>query len=186
MLELLATYSITEILVFIVMLALAFKGVVSFVDWFKNRFGTKINGKTEAEIQEEAVEEMEEEARNSILQGRLLLGEQRMREHDEKFTAINDKLTQMSTETEDKFNKLTNMVELLLTSDRDSIKAYIVDKHHYFYYNKKWIDDYSMDCIEKKYETYKLENGNSYVEELVKQLRSLPKRNPSQSKDKEE
>ena len=184
MLELLAAYNITEILVFIVMLAIAFKGAVSFVDWFKGRFGSKINGKTVEEIQEEAVEEIEEEARNSILQGRLLLGEQRMREHDEKFTEINDKLTRMSTETEDKFNKLTSMVELLLTSDRDSIKAYIVDKHHYFYYNKKWIDDYSMDCLEKKYETYKLENGNSYVGDLMKQLRSLPKQQPPKGEEK--
>jgi len=33
MLELLAAYSVEEILVFIVMLAVAIKGVVSFIDW---------------------------------------------------------------------------------------------------------------------------------------------------------
>jgi hypothetical protein len=76
---------------------------------------------------------------------------------------------------EEKIDKLTQMVELLLTSDRDNIKAYIVEKHHYFCYNRKWIDDYSMDCIEKKYETYKKENGNSYVGDLMKELRALPK-----------
>lgn len=158
MLELLATYSITEILVFIIMLAVAFKAVVSYgawlVDWLKKRFG----GKSQNEIQEELQEEATEEARNNILHGRLVLGEQKMREHEEKI------------------DKLTKMVELLLTSDRDNIKAYIVEKHHYFCYTKKWIDDYSMDCLEKKYETYKQENGNSYVGDLIKELRALPKK----------
>lgn len=180
MLELLAAYSITDILVFIVMLAIAFKSTVTFIEWLKGWLKSKFGGKSKAEIREEIEEEIEEEARNTILQGRLLLGEQRMKEHDVKFTEINDKLTEMSTETENKFNKLTSMVELLLTSDRDSIKAFIVDKHHYFYYNKKWIDDYSMDCLEKKYDTYQKENGNSYVGDLMKQLRSLPKQPPTE------
>lgn len=161
MLELLTAYSLTEILIFIVMLAVAVKGVVTYGAWLKGWLKEKFGGKTEEEIQEEIQEEFDEEARNSILQGRLLLGEQKMRDHEEKI------------------DKLTKMIELLLTSDRDNIKAYIVEKHHYFCYNKKWIDDYSMDCIEKKYETYQKENGNSYVSDLVKDLRALPPKPPA-------
>lgn len=157
MLELLTAYSITEILVFIVILAIAIKGVVTYAEWLKGWLKKKFGGKPTEEVQEEIQEELEEEARNNILQGRLLLGEQKMRDHEEKI------------------DKLTQMVELLLTSDRDNIKAYIVEKHHYFCYTKKWIDDYSMDCIEKKYKTYRKENGNSYVGDLVKELRALPK-----------
>lgn len=157
MLELLAAYSLTEILIFIIMLAVAIKGVVSYVEWATEKLKKKYGGKTKAELQEEIQEELDEEAKNNILQGRLLLGEQKMKDHEEKI------------------DKLTQMVELLLTSDRDNIKAYIVEKHHYFCYNKKWIDDYSMDCLEKKYETYKKENGNSYVGDLMKELRALPK-----------
>ena len=157
MLELLTAYSITEILVFIVILAIAIKGVITYVEWLKGWLKKKFEGKSTEEVQEEIQEELEEEARNNILQGRLLLGEQKMRDHEEKI------------------DKLTQMVELLLTSDRDNIKAYIVEKHHYFCYTKKWIDDYSMDCLEKKYETYQKENGNSYVGDLMKELRALPK-----------
>lgn len=161
MLELLTAYSLTEILIFIIMLAVAVKGVVTYGAWLKGWLKEKFGGKTEEEIQEEIQEEFDEEARNNILQGRLLLGEQKMRDHEEKI------------------DKLTKMIELLLTSDRDNIKAYIVEKHHYFCYNKKWIDDYSMDCIEKKYETYQKENGNSYVSDLVKDLRALPPKPPA-------
>ena len=161
MLELLTAYSLTDILVFIVMLAIAFKAVVTYGTWLYGWLKQKFGGKTEKEIQEEVQEEMDEEARSNILQGRLLLGEQKMRDHEEKI------------------DKLTQMVELLLTSDRDNIKAYIVEKHHYFCYNRKWIDDYSMDCIEKKYETYQKENGNSYVSDLVKDLRALPPKPPA-------
>ena len=157
MLELLAAYSLTDILVFIVMLAIALKGAITYGEWLKEWLKKKFGGKTEKEIQEEIQEEQEEQSKNSILQGRLLLGEQKMKEHEEKI------------------DKLTEMMELLLASDRDNIKAYIVEKHHYFCYTKKWIDDYSIDCLEKKYDTYKKENGNSYVGDLMKDLRALPK-----------
>lgn len=172
MLNLLAAYSLTDIIIFIVMLAIAFKSVVSFCEWMKGWLQKKFGRKTEIEIQkelhdkvqEEVEEELEEEARNNILQGRLLLGEKKMKEHEEKI------------------DKLTQMVELLIASDRDSIKAYIVEKHHYFCYNKKWIDDFSMDCIEKKYNTYKKEQGNSYVGDLMQDLRALPNVPPKNHK----
>ena len=46
-----------------------------------------------------------------------------------------------------------------MNSDKDAIKAFITREHHYFCYQKKWIDDYSLDCIEKRYEHYKEEEA---------------------------
>lgn len=69
-------------------------------------------------------------------------------------------------------------VELLMQSDRDSIKAFITKQHHYFCYQLKEIDDQSLDCIEKRYSHYKDQGGNSYIDTLMSELRSLPKSLP--------
>jgi hypothetical protein len=63
-------------------------------------------------------------------------------------------------------------------SDKDDIKAFITDKHHYFCYERKWIDDYSMDCIERRYSHYKDEGGNSFIATLMDELKALPKQSP--------
>jgi hypothetical protein len=38
-----------------------------------------------------------------------------------------------------------------MKSDKDSIKAFITKEHHYFCYEKGWIDDYNLDCLEKRF-----------------------------------
>lgn len=67
------------------------------------------------------------------------------------------------------------LIHLLLQSDKDDIKAFITRQHHYFCYQKEWIDDYSLDCIEQRYTHYKDEGGNSFISSLMKELRALPK-----------
>lgn len=71
--------------------------------------------------------------------------------------------------------KLTEKVDMLIDSDKDDIKAYITDKHHYYVYTQKWIDDYTLDCIVRRFKHYQDEGGNSFIETLMKELRALPK-----------
>ena len=70
---------------------------------------------------------------------------------------------------------LTDKINLLIDSDKDSIKSFITDRYHHFCYDKKWIDDYSLDCIEKRYKHYTDEGGNTFINDLMKELRALPK-----------
>lgn len=78
-------------------------------------------------------------------------------------------------------DNLKEMIGILIQSDRDDIKAYITKQHHYFVYQKRWIDDYSLDCIEKRYNHYIKENGNSFIKSLMIQIRQLPKKPIDQS-----
>ena len=66
-------------------------------------------------------------------------------------------------------------VNILVNSDKDSIKSWIVEKHHHFCYEIKAIDYYSLESIERRYEHYKQEEGNSYVATLMEELKALPK-----------
>jgi len=139
MLELLAAYSVEEILVFIVMLAVAIKGVVSFIDWANKR------------LKEHFGQANDDDKR------------------------LND-LTTRQDNMEKHLDKIDEKLDLLIASDKDDIKSFIVREHHYFCYQKKWIDDYSLDCLEKRYTHYEKENGNSFVLNLMNEVRALPKK----------
>ena len=72
----------------------------------------------------------------------------------------------------------------MVESDKDDIKAWITEKHHFYCYEKRHIDDYSLDCIEKRYAHYQDEGGNSFVEDLMKDIRKLPKTSSLELKNK--
>lgn len=145
LIELLSTYSVGEILIFIVLLALAFKGVVDFYDWAKKKIRGHVDDINKTESEKDTIKE-------NI-----------------------DELFKMQKAQKESIDKLTDSVNLLLQSDKDDIKAWITEKHHYYCYQLKYIDDFSLDCIEKRYAHYKKEGGNSFVEDLMRDLRSLKK-----------
>ena len=67
-------------------------------------------------------------------------------------------------------------MDTLTESDKDDIKAFITREYHYFVEQIGWIDDYSMDCLEKRYAHYVAYRGNTFVGELMKALRALPRK----------
>ena len=155
MLDLLSNYTVSEIIVFLVLLALAVKGVVSYGDWGMNRLRKIFNKETEREKEKREIEE-------------------HFTKQDEKIENLRENL-QKNIETLD---QILNKIDLLMDSDKDSIKSYITEKHHYFVYENKWIDDYSLDCLERRYKHYVNEGGNSFVLDLMEDLRDLPKQSP--------
>lgn len=65
-------------------------------------------------------------------------------------------------------------VDLLLESDKNDIKAWITERYHYFM-ARGVIDDFSLDCIERRFQCYERSGGNSYVAGMVERLRELPR-----------
>lgn len=159
MTELLQNFSLSEIFMFTIFLALAVKSLVSFFDWgygyIKKAFNIGYNRLSEKEQ----------------LQKRLQHGSQVMAT-----------LQQNQEKTDALLNDLSAKVNMLINSDRDDIKSYITREHHYFCYQKRWIDDFSLDCIERRYQHYTDEGGNSFIEGFMEQLRALPKVPPQQEK----
>lgn len=150
--QLLATYGLTEILSFVVILALAFKGVASYFDWFQERNKKSVLKSLQPEELSKRIE-AEVHAREKEIQ---------------KLKDMNDVLKQ-------EMDAMNAKLDLLINSDKDDIKSFITREYHYFVEEKGWIDDYSLDCIERRYEHYKEENGNSFIGDLMYELRKLPK-----------
>lgn len=154
--ELLTAYSISEILIFIVLLALTIKGFVTFWDWAIERL-RKVFKK------EQAAENKEKEMRDGIA------------EAGDKLDEVIDQISTISDQIDD----MKDVVDTLVDSDRDDIKAFLTREHHYFCYQKGWIDDYSLECCEKRYQHYIKEGGNSFIEGFMKEIRALPKQPPN-------
>lgn len=142
MMDLLSSMSLEHLLIFVVLSAIAFKEVVDFISWFKEKMELRDKG---------------QEKKKSNLQ---------------RLDTIEENLNQLSTP----INELSEKVDLLIQSDKDDIKAFITREHHYFCYQVGSIDDYSLDCIEKRYGHYVEEKGNSFVEQLMSEIRSLPRK----------
>ena len=138
----LQNYSIEEILTFIVAIAVAVKGCISFLDW--------------------AIARLKQAFEVSDQPKKL---KQKIQDH-----------TQQIQELKEIIEKLSDKIDVLIKSDRDDIKAFITREHHSFCYEKGWIDDYSLDCIEKRYDHYKEEGGNSFIATLMDEVRALPKK----------
>lgn len=155
MLELLQHYSIPEIFLFIVLLALAFKSVVSFFEWLEERLKKAFNIRFGKMSEKEKINKRIENGENFMTQ---------LREHQKH----NDEALQ----------DLSKKIDILVESDRDDIKAYITKEHHKFCYDKGWIDDFSLDCLEKRFKHYADEGGNSFICGFMQELRALPKRPP--------
>lgn len=153
MLELLSTFSIAQILLFIVLLSIAFKKVADFIDWVQDKI-KKRDKKTITQQEEQ--------------QKRI-----------DRFDQIEKNVVEMNEYMKDMGNK----INILMDSDKDAIKAWITREHHYFCYQRKWIDDYSLDCLERRYSHYVEENGNSFISTLMDELRALPKKEPEDNDD---
>lgn len=82
--------------------------------------------------------------------------------------------------TDEILDKLSTKIDMLIDSDKDAIKSFITEKHHHYCYKVGYIDDFSLDCIEKRFKHYSDQGGNSFIENFMKELRALPIRQPTQ------
>lgn len=146
--KLLNTYTIKEVLIFIVLLALAIKGVLTFMDWAIDRL-RKVFGK---EFQRQTKEQQ---------------SEQRIENLEKNYEQLAKSV-----------NTMSEKIDILVQSDRDDIKSFLTEKHHYFCYQQGWIDDYSLECCERRYAHYVEEGGNSFIGGFMDELRALPKLPP--------
>lgn len=160
--EFFATYSLTDIIIFVVGLAAVYKGFVTFFDWLKSK-------RRKDALEEMKPEELEKGLKKETLDRELQIKELEVK-REQELTSFREQFAGI----QDQVSALNKKVDLLINSDKDDIKSYITREYHYFI-DRGWIDDYSMDCLEKRYSHYVQEDGNSFVAELMSQLRNLPR-----------
>ena len=144
MLDLLKSYSLSDIVIFIVILALAIKELFSLIDYFKKKWYGGFNNRHQAINEKEEFKKQIAEFQQSL-----------------------DELRDTQTKNQEILN-------VLIQSDVEDIRSWIVREHHYYRDNPNAIlDDFQMDCIEKRFACYEKEGGNSYIHDLVYELRDI-------------
>ena len=159
MLDLLQTFSIQQIIIFCILGALSVKGVIEFFKWCKGLYDEKFN-KDYKKIKEE-------ESITNLL---------------EKYDNLEQKIDYLTTQMGIRVDKIESQLNLLTQSDMNDIKGWIVEKHHNLI-KQGWVDDFTMDTLERRYSDYKAEEGNSYIKSLMTELRALPKFPPEKIKE---
>lgn len=146
--ELLARFELTDIIIMLTLLIVGAEKLIKAIDWFRARFRKSYD---EENTLREEVEDL-----NKFYEEKKVV--------DEGFAKVNERI-----------DKVCDLVDMLVESDKESIKAYITERHHFFVQELKWIDYHSMDCLERRFSIYEREHGNSFVEDLMNDLRQLPK-----------
>lgn len=146
--ELLARFELTDIIIMLTLLIVGVEKLIKAIDWLRARFRKSYD---EENTLKEEVEDL-----NKFYEEKKVV--------DDGFAKVNARI-----------DSICDLVNMLVESDKESIKAYITERHHFFVQERKWIDYHSMDCLERRFAIYEKEHGNSFVEDLMNDLRQLPK-----------
>ena len=161
MISLLSSVSITELFIILCMFALALKEFISIIDFFW------------VKLKAIFMKEQTEDDKVKKLQEKIDKIEKWQVEHEQTTLDIKIDYNGAIEELKEQLEKQQKTLDMLVASDRDDIKGWLVQQYHYFM-NLGSIDDFSKDIIEKRATHYFTEGGNSYIEDLLKQIRKLP------------
>ena len=167
MLEFFETFSFSQILIFTVMLSVAVKGVADFIEWVKGKYEKKFN-KDHLALNKQA-----------NLEKYYVTSQKQHQEAMECYQSLENKMDNMAKNIEDRVDKIDAKLQQLTESDMHDIKGWIVEKHHALM-KKGWVDDFTMDTLERRYSDYVAEDGNSYIAGLMSELRALPHFSPEE------
>ena len=162
MMDLLTTYSISEMFLFAVCAVIAVKGTWDLIDFFKGKYLKKFNKDFEKKKQEEILQDHYSDCQ---------------RQYEETMGAY-ESLSEKMDGVIDSIENINTKVNELIESDKHDIKQDIVKQYHYFVDRLGWIDDFSLDTLELRFDDYKSEGGNSYIAGLMSEIRQLPKHPP--------
>lgn len=144
MVELFSTYSGSQLVIILFLVAVAAKEAINLVEYFVKRFKARVLNNSEKENDSGDVHQ-----------------------------TLNS-LNELLKETVSKVN-------VLMESDKDAIKSWIVREWSFFQDCPERLNTFEMDCLEKRYTHYKQEGGNTYVDNIMDDLREIHHNNNTQT-----
>lgn len=160
--------------------------LVGFVIWcihrfreYKKNFNETINEKAKqliaADESKTKLEDMEKNINNIT---------ESIGEITKQLQSITDKLDKNDEELKNTRKKMEKIdetistmkddVDILIDSDKESIRSFILSQYYKITKEGK-VDLYTLNTLDYKYSKYKLEDGNSFVSDLMKVIHSVKK-----------
>ena len=168
-------YSMEELFLVFFVALIAFKTIFELGKYFyekaKNYFGIKTKKQNWEEQTTKSLQTIDSKMDNF---------ETAANKRAERLKKVENKL-----ETLEEYNKTTHKQQkeldksMKLVQERlqENTRSFLIDAHHRFCYDVKGIDDQSLQSMERRYLYYKAAGGNSFIDELMREVRELPRLN---------
>lgn len=178
--SLLTQFSIESVVLFIILIIAAVKCVSDLCEWAYSRIKKYFDIKDEKEERHEEIMEKLNEfdsefKKQSEINQRRDAQIERISSQLNNQEQVNENLNRLLDNQIIKFTDFENQLKILNDRTQDSTRAYIIDKHHHFCYQVKAIDDMSLQDLERRFMYYKAAGGNTFIDSLMDEVRSLPR-----------
>lgn len=147
-----AHYTFQELIVIIIGLLLVGQGIWRLIDFYYEKYQIQIGKKINKE-------EWEKNLANSV------------DSMDKKI----DELFAQNKETHARQDKTEQTLSVLQERMQENTRSFLIDAHHKFCYQLKRIDDLNLQSIERRYLYYKTAGGDTFIDQLMVDIRALPR-----------
>lgn len=152
-------YSIESTIILIILLLLIAKFINELYSYFSEQFNEYFNKKNKVDKQHEEIKNELKKINNKL-----------------------DDVYHQNEQLEDRQKIIENQAMLTQERLQENTRSYIIDAHHRFCYQIGGIDDINLQSIERRYLYYKTAGGNSFIDNLMDEIRKLPKLNMQDDK----
>ena len=152
--QLLSQYSIETLIILIALLGFSIKAMSELWEWFYNKFKEHFSFRTQRDQDHQQLIEEIKELSSDI-------------------KATKAEVHQL----ENNMSQFSDQMKITTERLQENARNYIIDKHHYFCYQVKAIDDLSLQSLERRFLYYKAAGGNSFIDGLMEEIRELPRLN---------
>lgn len=150
--QLFSQYSFESLWLLIILLAVAFKFVNELFEYFYERAKKFFNYQSKKDNDKKDIINSLDNLRRNI-----------------------ENLQNSIVTQSEAIKQLKDHEKLTLERLQENSRNYIIDKHHYFCYEVKAIDDLSLQSLERRYLYYKAAGGDSFIDGLMEDIRALPR-----------
>ena len=151
---LLTQHSVEELILLIIIILFCLKALNELGSYFYNRFKQHFGIKNEKDAWEKNLLNKIE----NIFKEIEILKEQNLETHKHQ-------------------KEIDATIALVQERLQENTRSYLIDAHHKFCYDVRAIDDLNLQAMERRYLYYKTAGGNSFVDNLMDEVRALPKIN---------
>ncbi len=91
---------------------------------------------------------------------------------------LDSKIDNLGAQNQKIYNRQEQVdITLALVQERmqENSRSFLIDAHHKFCYQYKKIDDLNLQSIERRYLYYKTAGGDTFIDHLMEEIRSLPR-----------
>lgn len=152
--NLFSRYSLQEVIVLIITLLIVAESLWKTIDFFYNKHQVHLGKKTDAREFEKGVIASLDKINDKI-----------------------DELNEQNKQTHLQQEQVEQKLALVQERMQENARSLLIDSHHRFCYQYQKIDDLNLQSIERHYLYYKTAGGDTFIDHLMEEIRSLPRVN---------